>query len=567
MTAGYSIEEDSDTRSAVGENVDPPQPAILYSQGIDLRFGSDNVVDDPVVDNGNKINEGNLAMSPLEAAQYSDPGSVHHHHAQSSYSLHGATPHPATPSSPIEHSSSHELDHSSRLQAILLRYYTEEIAHRFDLCDPEHHFTHVVPQRARSSPPLLNAILTTSARHLCRLRRYRNPSGIVQWQGHLLPGLSQESAVHYHNKCIRDLLALSMDPEQIHNENLLAAAVILRTDEEMDGPLSDGDEDSEVFLRMLNIFINAQIPPTAALTQSSPQVRSSHSLLQAQFHASTASQPSHSANQSVSSPAPDHSLFPVSDASQATSLRRAVFGVALRQELFTSFMKQRALHFQLSHCDHFRVLSPAEDAVWADRAVVFCADVFEYCYGNSSESSRYHSNLNSSERWHELQVYERQLSMALPRSFEPIYSRPADPGLSEVFPEIWHLNTYHRTGTTHLELARILLAVFDPTRPRLGPGAMASQRELGRQLREIVLRLCGIAMCNRQSPPAFIEALMGITTCGEYFETSREQNALLDILTIMGEEQAHPTLKVKNTLRRAWGLASPHEICLHNEDL
>jgi hypothetical protein len=84
---------------------------------------------------------------------------------------------------------------------------------------------------------------------------------------------------------------------------------------------------------------------------------------------------------------------------------------------------------------------------------------------------------------------------------------------------------------------------------------MASHRELGRRLREIVLRLCGIAMCNRTSPPAFIEALMGISTCGEYFELPREQKALLEILRIIQEEQAYSTLKVKVALERAWPLS------------
>jgi hypothetical protein len=86
---------------------------------------------------------------------------------------------------------------------------------------------------------------------------------------------------------------------------------------------------------------------------------------------------------------------------------------------------------------------------------------------------------------------------------------------------------------------------------------MTSHRELGRQLRGIVLRLCGIAICNRKSPPAFIEALMGISTCGEYFENSREQEALLEVLRIIQEEQAYSTLKVRNALKKAWSLASP----------
>lgn len=90
-----------------------------------------------------------------------------------------------------------------------------------------------MPQRARVCPPLLNAIYAVSARSLARLEKYRTPRGI-QWQDQLLPDLQPETAIRYHNECITHLIRLSNDPEQIHDENLLAAAVVLRMYEEAD---------------------------------------------------------------------------------------------------------------------------------------------------------------------------------------------------------------------------------------------------------------------------------------------------------------------------------------------
>src|SRR5699024_4543739 len=104
----------------------------------------------------------------------------------------------------------------------------------------------------------------------------------------------------------------------------------------------------------------------------------------------------------------------------------------------------------------------------------------------------------------------------------------------------WHLDRSHVTGTTHGELARLLLLVFDPIRPRLGPGSAAQQRTMMGDVRAIVRRLCGMALSNRQSAPVFIEALMGVTTCGEYFEVFREQKALLGVLEVMRLEHAFP---------------------------
>ncbi|KAA8648010.1 uncharacterized protein ATNIH1004_003893 [Aspergillus tanneri] len=389
---------------------------------------------------------------------------------------------------------------ADRQAAILLRYYVDELAARFDLCDPQSHFTLVVPHRARSSTPLRMAILTTSARHLVRLPRHRNHYGEVEWQGHRLRELTEESALDYHTVCIRDLLALSMDPGQIHNENLLAAAIILRTDEEMDAPLREDPEDQEVFLRMLNVFISAQVPCVES-PWSSPTDR----------------------------------------------LRQAAFWVALRQEVLSSFMKQRALNFPLAHCHSFRSLSPTTDDIWANRLIIFCADVLEYCYG-----SRDAPPVRSVHRWKELMAYQDELHSSLPPSFDPLYLRDPDADTDEIFPEIWLLDRSHVTGTNHGDLARLLLLVFDPTRPHLGPGSAAGHRAMMQDVRAIVCRLCGVALGHRHSPSAFFEALMGIITCGEYFEESREQTALLEVLAVMRREHAFPTEGVEARLRKAW---------------
>lgn len=381
-----------------------------------------------------------------------------------------------------------------RQAAILLRFYVDELAARFDLCDPQSHFARVVPHRARSSTPLRMAILTTSARHLVRLPRHRNASGEVEWQGHRLPQLTEESALDYHTACIRDLLALSADPDQIHNEDLLAAAIILRTDEEMDAPLREEAEDQEVFLRMLNVFLAA----------------------------------------------PVHGW--------SDGLRRAAFWVALRQEVLSSFLKRRAVDFPLALCHDVRSLSPAPDAVWANRLVTLCADVLEYCYG-----SRDAAPVRSVARWQALAAYQEELQASLPPSFEALYRPDADPRDDEaIFPEVWHLDRCHVTGTNHGSLARLLLLVFDPTRPQSGPGSASRRREMTRSVRDIVRRLCGVALSNRQSPSTFFEALMGIVTCGEDFDDARERTALLDVLGVMRREHAFPTESVAAQLRTAW---------------
>jgi len=56
----------------------------------------------------------------------------------------------------------------------------------------------------------------------------------IQYHDKVLPDLKIETAVHYHNLAISHFMAIGDDPESALDENLLAAAVILRFYEEVD---------------------------------------------------------------------------------------------------------------------------------------------------------------------------------------------------------------------------------------------------------------------------------------------------------------------------------------------
>ncbi|KAL3442422.1 hypothetical protein BJX65DRAFT_321538 [Aspergillus insuetus] len=122
--------------------------------------------------------------------------------------------------------------------ACLLRYFVEELARWFDLTDPEHHFECVVPQRCRTCPALLDALLAASARHFSTLPPGRR-SHILEGYG-LLPTqdremhITEETVIYYHNRSITQLRNLANEPEAIMDENLLAAVVALRFFEELD---------------------------------------------------------------------------------------------------------------------------------------------------------------------------------------------------------------------------------------------------------------------------------------------------------------------------------------------
>ncbi|KAI1629443.1 hypothetical protein EDD37DRAFT_51122 [Exophiala viscosa] len=434
----------------------------------------------------------------------------------------------------------------SKLEVVLLRYFIDVLGCWFDICDPERHFAGIVPHRARWCPPLKNAIMAASARHLTSVQK-SSADHVYFYDGEVVPDLNDETALHYHSECIKDLLKRSMSPEQTHDASLLAAVIILRFYEEIDAPLREEDRDSELFLRVMNVFIDAQIPSVPLVPHSSPVITGPKVGSADQIDTMRSPQ----AMQSSTS-ASDPSTW------RADGLCQAAFWVAFRQEIHSAFLKQRAFNLALSRCEAFRSFSPAEDAVWADRLIIFCADVLEFCYGNSTNhSSRQHESSSiSKERWLSLKQYEQMWSEVLPASFEPIYFRDPDRAKGEVFPQICYMADCHVAGVQHVELARILLAVYDPTAPKLGPGYLARMRKLTTELKSAVLRLCGIAESNRKCPPAKVTAFLGVAMCGDRFEDPLEQQALLGMLDELETGNAWPAGNLRQTLREAWGQVS-----------
>lgn len=155
--------------------------------------------------------------------------------------------------------------------------------------------------------------------------------------------------------------------------------------------------------------------------------------------------------------------------------------------------------------------------------------------------------------YEELVAFDTLWTEIGPASFTPVYARDADRSRGEVFPELWYLNDCHVIGIQHLELARILLAVYNPKIPRLGPGQRIAMRSVDLELKSIVKRLCGIALSNQQTPPGLITACVAIGMCGDRFTDRAEQQSLLAVLVKLEDEHAWPTHTTQKLLKEAWG--------------
>ncbi|KAJ5171694.1 hypothetical protein N7492_004287 [Penicillium capsulatum] len=86
-----------------------------------------------------------------------------------------------------------------------------------DICDPQAHFSTVVPRRALQVPMVLKAVLALAARHDA-----------------IMAGQSDWEASSYHGQCLERLIPALDRPEQSYDENLLITVVILRIYEELE---------------------------------------------------------------------------------------------------------------------------------------------------------------------------------------------------------------------------------------------------------------------------------------------------------------------------------------------
>src|ERR1700760_1102700 len=109
---------------------------------------------------------------------------------------------------------------------------------QLDVADNARHCTTVVPQRARRSPPLLNAIFTLAAHHLSRIPKYKTSDGMIRYQDVNLRELKASTAINYHNASLAYLIQLSTDSRHVTDEDLLMASVILRYHEELDASVT-----------------------------------------------------------------------------------------------------------------------------------------------------------------------------------------------------------------------------------------------------------------------------------------------------------------------------------------
>lgn len=286
----------------------------------------------------------------------------------------------------------------------------------------------------------------------------------------------------YHQECLKYLIPMLDHEATVSDENLFAATIILRVLEEME--VKNMGTDNHGYLLGIHAFVKGG----------------------------------------------DRYLV-------AGSLSAACFWIGLRQEIYSAVMNHQPVRINLNHALVDRSLGPADDHTWANRAVVHCADVLNFCF---SEERTY----LVASRWRELNGFSQNWYTAIPASFEPLFK--SNGGHMDAFPEIWYQSSCHVIGVQHHHLAELFLARFNPEIPRIGVQRKAAEGLMTERIQDLVRRVCGIGLGNQWTPPSMFTACMAIAAFGDYFHTRQDLNAMLEILKKTERDHARPTEAVQN---------------------
>jgi hypothetical protein len=352
---------------------------------------------------------------------------------------------------------------------------------------------------------------------------------VVEYQGIRLPRLNHYTAVAYHQACIAYLRKLALDYEQVRDEDFLAAAVILRYYEELDRSLESTTSGTAIW--PFKQYVNAQANPFAfgmSESKRSDFLRPGSAV--GTFDQSTV-------------------------IAYLKSFQHASFRVALRQEIAMALTDQRGIQLPLETWAVLQGFDQAEDFVWADRHLYHCAKVVQFCLGKDVDTKQ-----GRCDRWKELKSFEELWDKHKPLSFMPIRKpMPDSKSHREPLPDFWYMADVQVAGLSSLDLARILLILYDPYQLCIGFEAAEDRQHREAEVRWIVLRMCATAMSLRgtaqpkpSSQPVMIQAYAAIMACGGYFSDATEQRALMLVLERLKLDHGWRTEDSMLRLRKTW---------------
>ena len=236
-------------------------------------------------------------------------------------------------------------------------------------------------------------------------------------------------------------------------------------------------------------------------------------------------------------------FFPAEAMCNSSRLRRAIFWVHLRQEIYNAFLYQRSVVTDLSNCEPESEDDSSDDNVWFHRTLYIAAEVTKWAFGEEA----------SHARWNELCKMLDVWESTRPASFDSIYFRARDAENGRYFPEVCYATDEHVAAAHFFYMAKLLLLTHDPSLPRIGPRMKAAMAAMQETALSYVRALVGIADCNNLVIASFT-ANLAINICAIWITDSQEQKALLDFMRVTCERTGWERQSAQRALVKEWGL-------------
>lgn len=380
-----------------------------------------------------------------------------------------------------------------------------------DSCDSLAHFATEVPRRVPSYPILASSIYALSSRHLS-----------------LLNGTTDEESPRHAERCIQLLIKSLDDPFAHWDENLLAAVVIMRLHEEL-------GQEQDLCYHLLG---------TRKILDS------------------------------ISAFAADGGL------------REAASWVSLRQHIYISLTEQQPIGITLENFRHssvfFETSTSNED--WAKRIILIFARILEHAFAppehhrNGTSPSQWWNDLKAEmDTWENTKPWDfaplwkdttsiGESALLTPGSVPEITTSPHDTprsqtsskmGLSSIYsskvwPDLLVAHQSQITGLQYYHLARIALALYDPSLAQVGFTSIRARQMSEKIVVDGIKNIVGLSVSNDGAKNAMFEAAHILRACGGYLRKDAEQTAAVAFLEMVQRKLGWRTDKTVSELRRVW---------------
>ncbi|KAL6713650.1 hypothetical protein ACLMJK_009115 [Lecanora helva] len=238
-------------------------------------------------------------------------------------------------------------------------------------------------------------------------------------------------------------------------------------------------------------------------------------------------------------------FYPAEATCNSSHLRRAVFWLHLRQEIYNAYLYQRSVATDLSNCKFESEKEPWDDDTWFHQTLYITAQVTKWAFGEEASHAGWYELCHMVDAWEN----------ARPASFDPIHFRPRDAENGRYFPEICYATDEHVAAAHFICMAKLLLTTHDPTIPRIGLRMRSATKAMQNTAQSYVRALVGIAECNGLVIARFT-ANLAVNICAGWFTDPQEQEALLDFMRETSKCSGWCGHNAQQALLKEWGLSS-----------